>query len=488
MKKETYASRLGFIMMAAGCAVGLGNVWKFPYMCGANGGAIFIMIYLLFLLILGIPVLVCELSVGRGSGCSIARGFDELEPPGTRWHLLKYLAMFGNYCLMMFYTPVGGWMVYYCYRSLKGDFTGLNPEQVAGLFGGMLSEPLTMITWTAITCGICFFICAQGLEGGMEKITKYMMCALLVLLIALAGNSLTLEGAGKGIEFYLVPNVEAATQQGWGNVIFGALAQAFFTLSIGIGSMQVLGKYMDKTRSLTGEALCVTGLDTLVALLAGFCVIPACFAFGIAPGAGPALVFITLPNIFAQVPGGAIWNAMFFLFLSFAACSTIIAVYENLISFNIELFGWDRKKSAIFCGAALLILTLPAILGFDVWSGFQPLGQGTCVLDLEDFIVSNNLLPLGSLVYLLFCTQDNGWGWKGFIEEADRGEGLAFPRSLRFFVGRIVPLIVIGVYLKGYYDMFSPKGTTALTVALAFACSLLALIFYVASKRAEKEN
>ena len=483
MKKETYASRLGFIMMAAGCAVGLGNVWKFPYMCGANGGAIFILIYLAFLLLLGIPVLVCELAMGRATRRSIASSFDVLEPEGTKWHWLKWLAMLGNYCLMMFYTPVGGWMVYYCWRSLKGDFVGLSPEQVAGVFGGMLGDPLTMIFWTALTCGICFFICAQGLSGGMEKITQYMMTALLVLLVALAFNSLGLEGAGKGIDFYLVPNLEAAQQQGWGNVVFGALAQAFFTLSLGIGSMQVLGSYMDKSRSLTSEALCVAGLDTLVALMAGFCVIPACFAFGIAPGAGPALVFITLPNIFAQVPGGAVWNACFFLFLSFAACSTIIAVYENLISFNMELFDWSRKKSAFTCGAALLILTLPAILGFNVWSGFQPLGAGSCVLDLEDFIVSNNVLPLGALAYLFFSTQKNGWTWEGFLKETNSGEGLSFPASLKFYVGRIVPLIVIGVYLKGYYDLFSPKGSGVLCATMLLALSLLGLVFHVATRK-----
>ncbi|MCI9006735.1 MAG: sodium-dependent transporter [Lachnospiraceae bacterium] len=480
MKREKFGSRLGFILVSAGCAIGIGNVWKFPYICGAYGGAAFILIYLIFLLILGIPVLVCEFAVGRGSKKSVAESFEKLAPPGTRWHLMKYIGIFGCYLLMMFYTMVGGWMMYYCYRSLRGEFIGVSPEQVSDAFSGMLMDFPTMAFWTILICIIGFAVCMLGLKSGVERITKWMMAALLIIMLILAVHSVFLEGAGAGIRFYLVPDFRKMIESGIGNVVFAALSQAFFTLSLGIGAMLIFGSYLDRSRSLTGEAVSITALDTFVALTAGFIVIPACFAYGIEPGAGPSLVFITLPNIFAKMPGGFLWSALFFLFLTFAALSTIIAVFENIIAIDMDLFGWSRKKSVLVSAVLIVLLSMPAVLGFNVLSMIAPLGEGSTIMDLEDFIVSNNLLPLGSLGYVLFCTRKNGWGWDAFIKEANTGTGYSFPKGLRSYAAYGIPLIIVVIYLKGYYDMFCQKGTLMLAGWMTAAVVFLLFVFYCA--------
>lgn len=489
-KREKFGSRLGFILVSAGCAVGLGNVWKFPYMCGQYGGAAFILIYLVFLAILGFPIMVCEFSVGRGSQKSCATSFKVLEPKGTKWHKYGYLGMTGNYLLMMFYTMVAGWMMYYCYRCLSGEFTNsvLSTEVVKEKYSEMTGSAETMALWTFLAIILAFGVCSLGVQKGVEKITKVMMVFLLVLIAVLAVHSLTLSGAGKGVKFYLVPDFKDMAQKGIGNVVFGAMSQAFFTLSIGIGSMAIFGSYLDKSRSLTGETVSITLLDTFVALMSGLIIIPACFSFGIEPGAGPSLIFITLPNIFTQMTGGRIWGTLFFLFLSFAALSTVIAVFENIISFAIDLWGWSRKKAVLINIVAIMLLSLPCILGFNVLSDIQPLGPGTNIMDLEDFLVSNNLLPMGSLVYLLFCTTRNGWGWDKFIEEANSGKGMGFPRKLRWYMTYILPLIVIVIYLKGYYDMFYEKGMKYFIPWMSVAILILCMIFWFAFGRDRKSN
>jgi len=477
-KREKFGSRLGFILVSAGCAVGLGNVWKFPYMCGQYGGAAFILIYLIFLAILGFPIMVCEFSVGRGSQKSCATSFRELEPEGTRWHHFGYFGMAGNYLLMMFYTMVAGWMMYYCYRCLSGEFTGtaLSPEAVTAKFNEMTGSAGIMTVWTILTILLAFGICSLGVQKGVEKITKVMMLCLLGLIAVLAVHSLMLPGAAEGVKFYLLPDFKNMAEKGIGNVVFGAMSQAFFTLSIGVGSMAIFGSYLDKSRSLTGETVSITLLDTFVALMAGLIIIPACFSFGIEPGVGPSLIFITLPNIFNQMAGGRVWGTLFFLFLSFAALSTVIAVFENIISFAIDLWGWQRKKAVTVNIIAIILLSLPCILGFNLLSGIQPLGGGSTIMDLEDFLVSNNLLPLGCLVYLTFCTTKNGWGWENFIREANSGKGMGFPKKLKWYMTFVLPFIVVVIYLKGYYDMFYEKGMTYFIPWMIVAAAFLGLV------------
>ncbi|MEE1085562.1 MAG: sodium-dependent transporter [Schaedlerella sp.] len=491
MKRESFGSRLGFILVSAGCAIGLGNVWKFPYICGQYGGAAFILIYLMFLLLLGIPILVCEFAVGRGSRQSVATCFEKLEPTGTSWHKLKFIGIAGCYLLMMFYTMVSGWMLNYCFKSLTGEFAGATPDEIGATFSNMLGNVPEMILWTVIIIVLGFIVCAFGLKNGIEKITKVMMLALLSIMVILAVNSVLMDGAIEGVRFYLVPDFERIAAAGIGNAIYAALSQSFFTLSIGIGAMLIFGSYLDHTRSLTGEAISITTLDTSVALIAGFIVIPACFAYGIEPGAGPSLVFITLPNIFAQMSGGTIWCFLFFLFLTFAAFSTITAVFENLIAFNLDLFGWSRKKSILVCAALILVLSMPAVLGFNVLSNIQPLGTGTNLMDLEDFIVSNNLLPLGSICYVLFCTTKNGWGWDNFIKEANAGTGMSFPKVLRPYMTYGIPAIISIIYLKGYYDFFTDpnKGlsTTAICGWMAFGVIFLVFVIYCTVAKSKKK-
>ena len=476
MKRETFGSRLGFILVSAGCAVGIGNVWKFPYMCGQFGGAAFILIYLVFLLIMGIPVMVCEFGVGRASRHSVAAAYETLEPQGTKWHITKWIGIIGCYFLMMFYTTVGGWMLYYCVRSFSGDFVGADMETVSAGFSDMLGNMPLMTFWTILICIIGFGVCAFGIQKGIEKVSKFMMTALLLIMIVLAIHSVMMKGAGAGIRFYLIPDFKQMAEIGIGNVIFGAMSQAFFTLSIGIGAMLIFGSYMEKDQRLFGEAVNITVLDTVVALMAGFIIIPACFAYGIEPGAGPSLIFITIPNIFAQVAGGRVWGGLFFLFLSFAAFTTLVAVFENIISFDMDLFGWSRKKSTLVSLILIIILSMPCVMGFNVLAGFTPLGEGSTIMDLEDFIVSNNLLPLGSLGYVLFCTKKNGWGWSSFLEEINQGEGWKFPSGIKGYMSYGLPLLIIIIYLKGYYDKFQPMGTKVLVGWMIVAILFLTFV------------
>lgn len=452
--RERFSSRLGFILISAGCAVGLGNVWRFPYITGQYGGAAFVLVYLIFLVLLGLPIMVMEFAVGRASQKSAARSFHVLEPAGTKWHLQGYACMAGNYLLMMFYTTVGGWMAAYIFKTLTGEFKGLDSDGVAAVFNDMLARPGYMTFWMVLVVLLSFFICSLGLQKGVERITKAMMSCLFLILLILCIRSVTLPGASEGLRFYLIPDFTRFTENGVGNTIFAAMGQAFFTLSLGIGAMAIFGSYIGKDHTLTGETINICLLDTLVAFLAGLIIFPSCFAFGVDPGQGPGLVFITLPNIFNQMVGGRIFGVLFFVFMTFAAQSTIIAVFENIISFSMDLFGTSRKKTVLINGIAIILLSLPCVFGFNIWSGFQPMGAGSTIQDLEDFIVSNNLLPLGSMVYLLFCTSRYGWGWKNFLAEADTGKGVKFPDWARVYVSYILPLIVLFIFIMGYYQKF----------------------------------
>ena len=452
--RERFSSRLGFILISAGCAVGLGNVWRFPYITGQYGGAAFVLVYLIFLVLLGLPIMVMEFAVGRASQKSAARSFHVLEPAGTKWHLQGYACMAGNYLLMMFYTTVGGWMAAYIFKTLTGEFKGLDSDGVAAVFNDMLARPGYMTFWMVLVVLLSFFICSLGLQKGVERITKAMMSCLFLILLILCIRSVTLPGASEGLRFYLIPDFTRFTENGVGNTIFAAMGQAFFTLSLGIGAMAIFGSYIGKDHTLTGETINICLLDTLVAFLAGLIIFPSCFAFGVDPGQGPGLVFITLPNIFHQMVGGRIFGVLFFVFMTFAAQSTIIAVFENIISFSMDLFGTSRKKTVLINGIAIILLSLPCVFGFNIWSGFQPMGAGSTIQDLEDFIVSNNLLPLGSMVYLLFCTSRYGWGWKNFLAEADTGKGVKFPAWARVYVSYILPLIVLFIFIMGYYQKF----------------------------------
>lgn len=455
-KREKFGSRLGFILISAGCAIGLGNVWRFPYIVGQYGGAAFVLIYLLFLLILGLPIMVMEFAVGRASQQSAARSFHVLEPEGTKWHLYGYGAMLGNYMLMAFYTTVGGWMLSYFYKTARGEFVGLSPEQVSGVFSDMLGNPLYLTFWMCLTVLISFAVCSRGLKNGVEKVNKVMMLALLAIMIVLVFRSITLEGAGEGLAFYLKPDFSKLYEADGGlfETVFAAMGQAFFTLSLGIGALAIFGSYIGKERSLTGEAVSITILDTFVALMSGFIIFPAAAAFGVDAGQGPSLIFITLPNIFNQMAGGRLWGSLFFIFMSFAALSTIIAVFENIISFGMDLWGWSRKKTIFFNLIFILLISMPCILGFSVWSNISLPHIGD-IQSIEDFIVSNNLLPLGSMVYLLFCTSRHGWGWKNFLQEADSGEGLKFPKWVRVYVSYILPAAVFFIFIVGYIQKFS---------------------------------
>ena len=452
--RERFSSRLGFILISAGCAVGLGNVWRFPYITGQYGGAVFVLVYLIFLVLLGLPIMVMEFAVGRASQKSAARSFHVLEPAGTKWHLQGYACMAGNYLLMMFYTTVGGWMAAYIFKTLTGEFKGLDSDGVAAVFNDMLARPGYMTFWMVLVVLLSFFICSLGLQKGVERITKAMMSCLFLILLILCIRSVTLPGASEGLRFYLIPDFARFTENGVGNTIFAAMGQAFFTLSLGIGAMAIFGSYIGKDHTLTGETISICLLDTLVAFLAGLIIFPSCFAFGVDPGQGPGLVFITLPNIFNQMVGGRIFGVLFFVFMTFAAQSTIIAVFENIISFSMDLFGTSRKKTVLINGIAIILLSLPCVFGFNIWSDFQPMGAGSTIQDLEDFIVSNNLLPLGSMVYLLFCTSRYGWGWKNFLAEADTGKGVKFPAWARVYVSYILPLIVLFIFIMGYYQKF----------------------------------
>ena len=440
-------------MTSAGCAIGLGNVWRFPFITGQYGGAAFVLFYLVFLVALGLPIMVMEFTVGRASGKSAAKSFHALEPRGSKWHIHGYIATIGNYVLMMFYTTVAGWMFAYIAKSARGVFTGLGAEQIGAVFNQMLQNPAEMVGWMALVIVVGFIICLRGLEKGVEKASTAIMTSLLCLMIVLVVRAVTLDGALKGISFYLKPDFSKMSEHGWGEVIFAAMGQSFFTLSIGIGSLAIFGSYIGKERALTGEAVSIIALDTFVALMAGFIIFPTCFAFGVNPGQGPGLIFITLPNIFNAMKFSRVWGTIFFAFMSFAALSTVIAIFEDLISSVMDLFGWSRKKAVIINLVAVFALSLPCALGFNILSGVQFAGIGN-IQDLEDFIVSNNLLPLGSLVYLMFCTSRYGWGFKNFIAEANTGNGMKFPVQIRFYITWILPLIVLAIWLVGYAQKF----------------------------------
>ena len=451
-EREKFSSRLGFILISAGCAIGLGNVWRFPYITGKYGGAAFVLIYLFFLLVLGLPIMVMEFAVGRASQRSIATSFNVLEKEGSKWHIYRYFGMAGNYLLMMFYTTIGGWMLSYFFKMAKGEFQGLDITGVTQTFDTLRSDAPTMIFWMLMVVVLSFLVCSMGLQSGVERINKIMMVVLLLLMVVLAINSCLLPGAGEGLKFYLVPDFNKLVENGISEAVFAAMGQAFFTLSLGIGALAIFGSYIGKERKLTGEAVNILVLDTTVALIAGLIIFPACFAFGINPGEEPGLVFVTLPNVFNEMPGGRLWGALFFLFMTFAALSTIIAVFQNLISFAQDLWNWSLKKAVLVNGIAVFVLSLPCIFGMTIWSDFTILGKQ--IMDFEDFLVSNNMLPLGSLVYLLFCVSRYGWGWDKFLKEANTGEGLSFPKKLRVYLTFVLPLVVFYIFIQGYWSLF----------------------------------
>ena len=459
-RRESFSSRLGFLLISAGCAIGLGNVWRFPFITGKYGGAAFVLVYLLFLVILGLPVMVMEFSVGRASQKSIALSFQALEPKGTKWHIYSWFGIAGNYLLMMFYTTVAGWLMLYVVKMAKGDFIGLDAAGVGAEFGGLMGQPVLMTVFMAIVVLVGMLVCSRGLQNGVEKVNKLMMLCLLGVMFILVFRSVTLDGAKEGLKFYLMPNFHNLMYDAEGNMILGeaiyaAMGQAFFTLSLGIGALAIFGSYIGKEHTLGGEAVRVALLDTSVAFMAGLIIFPACFAFGVTPGQGPSLIFVTLPNVFNAMPGGGrLWGVLFFVFMTFAAMSTVIAVFENIICFAMDKWGWSRKKAALVNLVLILILSMPCVLGFNLWSGFAPLGEGTVILDFEDFLISDNLLPLGSLIYLLFCVSKMGWGWDNFRKEANTGDGLVFPNGVRFYVTWILPLIVAAIFVIGYWNRF----------------------------------
>ena len=456
MAREKLKSRLGFILLSAGCAIGIGNVWKFPYMAGQYGGGIFVILYLLFLAILGIPVMVMEFSMGRAAQKSPVKFYQELEPKGTKWHIHGYLAMAGNYILMMFYTTVAAWMLQYFVDTARGLHEGASVQQISEIFKNMQLDYVTQIIYMGVVVISGFFICSFSLQKGLEKVTKVMMIALLAIMVILAINSIFLEGGDEGLKFYLVPSVEKIKEVGFGNVIVGAMNQAFFTLSLGIGSMAIFGSYLGKDRSLMGESVNVALLDTFVAITSGLIIFPACFAYNIEVDAGPPLIFVTLPNLFNNMPLGRLWGSLFFMFMTFAALSTVLAVFENILACCMDLFGWSRKKSCLINGIAMFLLSIPCILGYNVLSSFKPFGEGSAVLDLEDFIVSNILLPLGSLTMVLFCvTKRYGWGWKSFTDEANTGKGLKVQNWMRGYMTFVLPIIIIILFVVGIYLKFA---------------------------------
>ncbi|MCI2242588.1 sodium-dependent transporter [Adlercreutzia faecimuris] len=451
MQREQFGSRLGFILISAGCAIGLGNVWRFPYICGEYGGAAFVLMYLVFLVILGLPIMAMEFAVGRGSQKSIARAFDVLEPKGSGWHRFKWVGIAGNYLLMMFYTTVAGWMLAYVPKMAAGTFTGADTAQTAAAFDAMLGNPEELVVWMIVAVGIAIGVCSLGLQKGVERITKVMMVCLLAIIGVLIVRAVTLPGAGEGVLFYLAPDFSKifADVGTFCDAAYAAMGQAFFTLSIGMGSMAIFGSYIGKDRSLMGEAATIGALDTGVALATGLIIFPACFAFGVAPDSGPGLVFITLPSVFEQMWLGHVWGTLFFIFMSFAALSTVIAVFECILSFAMDQWGWTRRKAVIFNLIAIPLLSLPCALGFNVLSGVELAGVGN-IQSIEDFLVSNNILPLGSLVFVAFCAGKRGWGWDNFLAEANSGSGLKFPAWIRPWMRFGVPTLVIVILALGW--------------------------------------
>ena len=449
MKRESFKSRLGFLLVSAGCAIGIGNVWRFPYVTGQNGGGIFVLFYLIFLVIMGLPVLTMELAVGRASRKSAVLGYKALEKKGSKWHIHGWVAIFGCCMLMMYYTTVSGWMVTYFFKFLTGSFkSGMTTEDTAQAFSNLLGDPKQMAFWMILTVVVGFLVCSRGLQNGLEKISKFMMTALLLLIVVLAVHSLTLSNAAEGVKFYLVPNTEAVAAVGLKNVITAAMNQAFFTLSLGVAAMEIFGSYMGKDHTLAGEGVRICALDTFVAIMAGLIIFPACFSYNVEVNAGPSLIFITLPNVFINMSGGRIWGSLFFLFMTFASFSTVIAVFENIMSFCMDMFGWSRNKAALINCIVILIASLPCVLGYNVWSNLHLIG-GRDVLDSEDFIVSNLLLPIGSLIYLLFCVTKWGWGFEKYCEEANTGDGIKISKKLKPYFQFILPIWIVFILIQG---------------------------------------
>ena len=454
MRREHLGSRLGFILLSAGCAIGIGNVWKFPYMTGQYGGGAFVLLYLFFLVIMGIPVMTMEFALGRASQKSPVRLYRALKPKPGLWSVHGYAALVGNYLLMMFYTTVAGWMLQYFVFTAAGRFSGLTPEQVGAQFGSICSDPVSMIVYMCIVVIVGFFICSFSLQKGLERITKFMMLALLAIMLVLAINSFTMSGAKEGLTFYLKPDFGKMREIGIGNVVVGAMNQAFFTLSIGIGSMAIFGSYIGKERALMGESINVVVLDTFVAIVSGLIIFPACFTHGVEVNSGPDLIFKTLPNIFNSMPLGRVWGSLFFVFMTFAAMSTVLAVFENILSCCMDITGWSRKKACLINGIAMVLLSLPCALGFNLLSGIQPLGAGSNIMDLEDLLVSNVLLPLGSVAYILFCTRKAGWGWNSFVAEANTGKGVKVPGWIRGYATYVLPVIMVIIFIIGIVSRF----------------------------------
>ena len=449
MKRESFKSRLGFLLVSAGCAIGIGNVWRFPYVTGQNGGGIFVLFYLIFLVIMGLPVLTMELAVGRASRKSAVLGYKALEKKGSKWHIHGWVAIFGCCMLMMYYTTVSGWMVTYFFKFLTGSFkSGMTTEDTAQAFSNLLGDPKQMAFWMILTVVVGFLVCSRGLQNGLEKISKFMMTALLLLIVVLAVHSFTLSNAAEGVKFYLVPNTEAVAAVGLKNVITAAMNQAFFTLSLGVAAMEIFGSYMGKDHTLAGEGVRICALDTFVAIMAGLIIFPACFSYNVEVNVGPSLIFITLPNVFINMSGGRIWGSLFFLFMTFASFSTVIAVFENIMSFCMDMFGWSRNKAALINCIVILIASLPCVLGYNVWSNLHLIG-GRDVLDSEDFIVSNLLLPIGSLIYLLFCVTKWGWGFEKYCEEANTGDGIKISKKLRPYFQFILPILIVFILIQG---------------------------------------
>ena len=462
MERERFGSRLGFILVSAGCAIGLGNVWRFPYITGEYGGAAFVVLYLIFLVIFALPVLVMEFAAGRASQRSIARSYDELEPEDGKWHRFKWVGLAGNYLLMMFYTVVAGWMLAFMVKSAMGEFNGASTEHVASVFGQLLADPVQMTIYMLIIVAIGVITTRAGVKNGVERVTKVMMVALFVVLVALCVRAVTLPGAEEGLEFYLMPdfgkifagNTPAEQWATFGDAVYAALGQAFFTVSVGMGSMAIFGSYIGKDRRLTGEAVRVGVLDTLVALMAGLVIFPSCFAFGVEPASGPSLVFITLPIVFNAMPLGQLWGTLFFLFMSFAALSTVIAVFETIMAFSMDQWGVRREKACLVNGALIALLSIPCVLGFNVLSGVAIPGIGD-IQSIEDFLVSNNILPLGGLFLVMFVTSKRGWGWKNFLAEADTGEGLRFPAWSYRYMKYVLPVGIVIIFVLGYAPIVS---------------------------------
>ena len=449
MNRESFKSRLGFLLVSAGCAIGIGNVWRFPYVAGENGGGLFVLLYLVFLILMGLPVLTMELAVGRASRRSAVQAYQALEKPGSRWHIHGWFAILGCYLLMMYYTTVSGWMISYCVKFVTGTFrSGMSTADTSAVFSSLLSSPLQMGFFMILTVVAGFLICSKGLQDGLEKLSKIMMIALLFLIIILAAHSLTLSGASEGLSFYLIPRFSTVQNVGLGNVISAAMNQAFFTLSLGVAAMEIFGSYMSKDNTLAGEGIRICALDTFVAIMAGLIIFPACFSYGVEVNAGPQLIFITLPNVFVNMSGGRIWGSLFFLFMTFASFSTVIAVFENIMSFCMDMFGISRRKAALINCIIILIASLPCVLGYNLFSDLHLIG-GRDVLDSEDFLVSNLLLPLGSLVYLLFCVTRLGWGFDNYLEEANTGKGIKISRFLKPYFQFILPVLILIILIQG---------------------------------------